>query len=134
MLKKIIINQQGYIALTTVLILLAVITSISLVVAFSSIGEAQSALALFKGEDGLTFTEGCVEDVMLKARSNPSLTSGTFTRLEGTCSFTINSKTGTNPITWDVDVTSSFSQYKRTIKVIFNRGVTGVTLTSWNEI
>lgn len=123
--------QQGYIAILTTIIIMAVVLATATTVTLLSIGEGQSALALFRGEDALQFVEGCSEDVLLKIRSNPSI-AGTFTigRPEGQCTATVES--GSNP--WSVLISTQSTQYKRTIRVIFNRTATGITLTSWQEI
>jgi hypothetical protein len=121
------VKQEGFIAVTV---------GIAVSVTYASIGEAQSGLTLFKGEENLHFVEGCAEDALLKARSSstfgdPAGTPVTITRPEGTCSVTVNSKVGT---TWTMDVTSSTTTYKKTIRIIFNRNTTGISLTSWKEI
>lgn len=130
--------QKGYIALTSVLVIIAVIVAAALTVTYLAIGEGQSGLALFKGEENLAFVEGCVEDGMLKARSdvnfgNPVGTEVIINRPEGACSVTVASKVG---VTWTMNVTTSGASvpYKRTIVVIFDRNPTGITLTSWKEI
>lgn len=122
--------QKGYIALLTTIIIMAVVLTTASTVALLSIGEAQSSFALFKGEDALQFVEGCSEDVLLKIRSNPSI-AGTFTigRPEGQCTATVES--GSNP--WSVLISTQSTQYKRTIRVIFDRNPTGIILTSWLE-
>ncbi len=125
--------MKGFVAITTVLILSIVVLAISTTVTLLSIGEAQSSLSLFKGEDNLNFIEGCVEDVMMKIRAN-SLYSGTaISRPEGTCSITYNPG-GNGPINWDLTVTSQSTSYQRQVKVVFVRNSTGITLTSWKEI
>ena len=131
--------QKGFVAVSVVLILISVIIAISITTTLLSIGEAQSGLALFKGEDNLAFTEGCAEDAMLKARSDPAFgdpigTPVDITRPEGACVVTVNSKIVSSTVTWDVTVKSSTTDYKRTIEVVFNRADTGITLTSWKEI
>jgi hypothetical protein len=133
-MKDKIKNQSGYIALTTVLIILAVVVITAVSVTYSSIGEAQSGLALYKGEENLHFVEGCVEDMLLEVRSNSSFTSGTISRPEGTCVITVVSKVGSGTVTWTVDTTSQSTAYQRTIRTIFTRSPTVITLTSWNEI
>lgn len=131
-------SSGGYIALTSVLVIIAVIVSAALTVTYLAIGEGQSGLALFKGEENLVFVEGCVEDGMLKARSDPNFgnpvgTAVIINRPEGACSVIVSSKVG---VTWTMGVTISGVSvpYKRTIRVIFDRNATGVTLTSWKEI
>lgn len=123
-------TQKGYIALLTTIIIMAVVLTTASTVALLSIGEAQSSFALFKGDDTLQFVEGCAEDALLKIRSNPSI-AGTFTigRPEGQCTVTIES--GSNP--WSVLISTQSTQYKRTVRLIFDRNPTGIILTSWLE-
>ena len=123
--------MRGFVAISTVLILLSVVIVIGITVTYLSIGEARSSLSLFQGEDNLDFAEGCVEDVMLKIRSNSSFSSTSFTRPEGTCSIAYNLSGPTN---WDLTVNSSTTGYQRKIRVIFVRNPTGITLTSWREV
>lgn len=127
--------QRGFVAITTVLILSAVVVAIATTVTLLSIGEAQSSLSLYKGEDNLSFVEGCVEDVMLKIRADSSYNANgaTITRPEGTCLISVNGGLG-GPINWDLTVTSQNTSYQRQIRVIFTRNPTGITLTSWKEI
>lgn len=129
-------SQSGYIALTSMLLISAVIIMSIIGVTYSSIGEAQSGLALLKSEDNLQLVEGCIEDALLKIRSNsafgqPTGTPVTITRPEGTCSITVNSIVG---LVWTVTATSSSTGYKRTLRVIITRNPTGIVLTSWLEI
>lgn len=128
---KSIKNQTGYIALTTVLIILAVVLITVTGITYSSIGEAQSGLALYKGEENLQLVEGCVEDVMLKVRSNPAFNGTTITRPEGTCTIFYFTP---GPATWDFMVYSQTNAYQRVIRVIFFRTNTGITPAAWSEI
>lgn len=124
------LNERGYIALTTVLVVMVVVIATVTTATYLSIGEAQSGLALLKGEDNLSFVEGCVEDVMLKIRSNSLYNAATISRPEGTCTITYNSGGPTN---WDLLVSSQTTNYKRSINVVFVKNPTGITLTSWRE-
>ena len=126
-------SEGGYVAISIMLILTAVVLGIIVTVAQLGIGEGQVSLSLSKGEDTLTFVEGCVEDALLKIRTDSAL-SGTFTigrpPGEGTCLVTVVSKFVN---TWTVDVTTQATAYKRTVRVVFDRLSTGITLTSWKE-
>lgn len=124
--------QKGYIALITVLIVMAVVLTATSTLALLAIGEAQSGFALFQGENTLQFVEGCTEDALLKIRANSSL-SGTFliTRPEGTCSVTIASVVGAR---WVVTITTQDTKYVRSIQIVFDRNPTGISLVSWKEI
>lgn len=121
-------SSGGYVAISVVLILTAVVLGIMITVAQLGVGEGQVSLALSKGEDTLNFTEGCMEDALLKIRSNASYAGGTITRPEGTCSITV-SQAGS---TYTVTATTTATTYKRTIQAVAIRS-TSMSLTSWKE-
>lgn len=121
--------QSGFIALSMILIITAVVIGIATSVTFLSIGEAQSGLTQQKGEDTWNFVDGCAEDALEKIHNNASYAGGTITRPEGTCSITINAG---NP-NWDITVTTTATTYKRTVQIKATRGTT-ITITSWQEI
>lgn len=124
------------VALSIVIVLGGVLVALATTVTYLSIGEAQSGLAHLKGGDNLSFVEGCMEDAMLKIRSDSSYVGGTIGRpgTEGTCSIAIVSKTGSGPVTWTVNATSTATAYKRTIQAVFDKASTGITLISWKEM
>lgn len=124
-------SEQGVVALSIVLLLSVVLLTITITVTYLSIGEAQSSLSVSKGEQALAFTEGCVDDVLLKIRSNSAFNATSFTRPEGTCSVVYT--TG-GPVNWNIAVTSLATSYQRRIQVIFTRNPTGMSLISWKEI
>lgn len=131
--------EKGYIALITVLIVMAVVLTTASTVAFLGIGEGQSGFAIFKGEETLDLIEGCAEDALLKSRVNPSYgepvgTAITINLPQGSCSMTVISKTGSPVVTWTMQVTTVSTLYKRTVEIVFQRSLTEITLTSWKEI
>ncbi len=121
--------KNGFIAITTILIISAVTLGIATTVALTSIGEGQASFSLTKGEDSLQFVEGCAEDALLKIRSSGSYAGGTISRPEGTCDVTVVSGSP-NTLT----VTTQDTKYKRTLEISYTRASTGITLTSWKEI
>lgn len=123
-------RERGYIAIISVLIIGAVVLAIAVTVSLLAIGEGQTSLALTKGEDALQFSEGCMEDAMLKALNNNSYVGGTITRPEGTCTITA-SKSSNN---WTVTATSTATVYRRTIQAHFTRSGRSITITDWQEI
>jgi len=122
-------KQQGYIALIMVLTISAVALATATTVALLSIGEAQSGLALFNGENTLTFVEGCMEDALLKSQAAATYAGGTITRPEGTCTITVSK----NVNVWTITATTTATIYKRTIQAVVTRSST-LTITSWKEI
>jgi hypothetical protein len=125
-------SNTGYIALTSVLIISAVGLAVASTASLLSIGESQSALSLFKGEDMLATVEGCAEDALMKSQEDITYSGGTITRPEGTCQITMTSKVGT---TWNITATTTDILYKRSITIIFDRPTSGnITITSWKEV
>ena len=122
-------QQNGYIALMTVIIISAVVLGIATTISLLAIGEGQSALALSKGEDTLTFVEGCMEDALEKARNSNAYAGGTITRPEGTCNITV-SKAGN---VWTITVTQTATAYQRKIQTVVTRGV-NLIIASWKEL
>jgi len=127
--RKNLSKGEGYIALTMTLILSAVSLVIATTVSLLAIGEAQSSFALYKGEDTLSFVEGCMEDALLKARASDAYAGGTITRPEGTCSITVSKVSST----WTITATTTSTSYKRTIQAVAVKS-TSMTITSWKEI
>lgn len=121
--------KNGFIAITSVLVISAVVLSIVASVIYLSIGQGQSALALSKGEDAMAFVDGCAEDALLKLRASASYAGGNITRPEGTCSVSVSSVGSTYTLT----VATSATLYKRTVQVVAVRG-SNITITSWKEI
>ncbi len=131
-MKKLSYNnsKDGNVAISILLIHITVLLGIMVTWAQLGLGQLQVSLALSKGEDTLHFVEGCTEDYLLKIRSQgASFVAGNITRPEGTCTIIVNSG---NP-NWDITVSTNATTYKRSIRVVFTRNATGITLTSWKE-
>lgn len=122
--------SQGYIATITILIVMAVILAVTATASLVAIGNAQSSLSAYKGENQYVFTDGCAEDALLKSLQDNNYAGGNITRPEGTCAVTV-SKNGTN---WTIDVIGSASDYQRKVELLINRKSSGITLTQWQEI
>lgn len=122
-------QKGGFIAITTVLLISAVVLATAVSAALLGIGQAQSSFAQTKGETTLNFVEGCTEDALLKLRASSFYTGGTITRPEGSCLVTVSGVSSVYTLT----VTTTASDYKRTIQAIVTKGSAGLTLGSWKE-
>ena len=123
--------QKGYVALSMIILLTAVVMGISVTVAYLSIGEAQGGFALSQGESNLSLVEGCVEDLLQKVHDLGTYSGTSITRPEGTCTLTY---TTAGPVNWDVTVTAAGpTGFSRKVEVIFTRGAT-IVMTQWKEI
>lgn len=122
--------NSGFIAITSVLIISAVVLAITINVSLLSIGQGQAGLALSKGEDTISFVDGCAEDALLKFRANSAYAGPTITRPEGTCTVNVSA-----PVlgVYTLTISTSNTLYKRTIEVKATRG-SSLTITSWKEI
>lgn len=120
---------EGYIALSTVLVITAVSLAIAVSVALLSIGDIQTSLSLGLGEERYLLTDGCMEDALLKSATTPGYVGGTITRPEGTCDISIT-KSGN---TWTITSTTQNLDYKRTLQVIATRSAS-LKLFKWQEI
>lgn len=123
-------NNHGFIAITSIMLIAAVVLAISITVSLLAIGEGQASLALYQGETTLSFVEGCVEDGLNKARLSSSYNGGNITRPEGICTISI-SKIGND---WTMTTSTTETKYVRTIQTIFTRATTDITLSSWKEL
>lgn len=123
-------KKRGYIAISTMLIISVIVLTISISITMLSIDSAQSSLAIMKGEDTLSFVEGCAEDGLLKSQASIDYAGGAITRPEGTCQIAL-SKNGT---LWTMTVSTLDTKYIKTVMVTFSRTPTEVTLLSEKEI
>ncbi len=123
-------SEQGYVAISIILILTVVISGVMITVAQLGVGEGQVSLAITKGEGALVFIEGCMEDALLKLRNSASYAGGTISRPEGICTITV-SQAGSN---YTVTTTTTATDYRRTVQAVVNRGGSYLTISSWKEI
>ncbi len=122
-------HTNGYIAISTVLVITAVSLAIATTVSLLSIGDLQTSYALTKGEETYAFVDGCMEDALEQTATKPTYAGGNITRPEGTCSITV-SKTGN---TWTLTATTLASDYKRTLQTVATRSAS-LKLHTWKEI
>jgi len=120
---------QGYIALTSVLVVGVVLLTIGLSVSLIAISEGQLSLSGRKNESALDLTEACVEDALLHL-SDANALNTTIVLPEGTCTLVVDSQVGT---AWMFTVTGTHETLTKKIQVTATRG-SSVSVTSWREI
>lgn len=128
-----IMNKSGFIALTSILIIAAVILAISVSVPLLAIEEGKSALSFKKGRETLKIAEGCIEEAMLRLRDNANYTGGSLTVGDGSCTITV-SGTGVNRT---IDVEASITtpvDYIRNIRVAVKRVGNSINVLTWQEM
>jgi hypothetical protein len=123
-------NRPGFVAISAVILISAVLLVVITTVTMLAIGEGQASLAVDLGNSDQYLIDGCVEDILEKVHENDTTRVASITRPEGTCTYTYN--TG-GPANWDITVKESGTAFGKTVRVVFTRGMTN-TITSWTEI
>lgn len=122
-------GRQGYIAITSILIILAVVLIIGTSVSLLSVNDIQSSLSSEKGEQALSLAEACAEDALLRLNNNNAIPAS-FTIPEGTCTITGITNIGNN---WTFTANAVILNYSKSVQVSAVRTTT-VQVTSWIEI
>lgn len=121
-------TESGYIALSSVLVIGAVVIIISTVAALLSIDEAQLGLSHARREAAQALVESCTEEALLKYNKNGGVPS-TLTQPEGTCSISgVSLGAGTISFT----ITTTLNTYTATRTISATRAGL-VSITSWLE-
>jgi hypothetical protein len=121
-------NRKGFLAMSTVLIVSAIVMAIAVSVSLIGIGEGKTGLIHWQGSNALYLAEGCMEDALLKLRASAIYSGGTITRPEGSCTVTV---TGSG--TYTVTVTATNASATRSIQAIATRSGK-VAISSWKEL
>ena len=121
-------NRKGFLAMSTVLIVSAIVLAIAVSTSLMGIGEGKTGLLHWQGSNALYLAEGCMEDALLKLRANVSYSGGTVTRPEGSCTVTV-AGSGTYTIT----VTATNITSTRQIQAVATRSGK-VAISSWKEL
>lgn len=121
--------NKGYIMLSSILVILAVVVVIGISTSLLSVNDLLSSNSGEKGEAALDFVESCAEDALLYLNENNSLPSS-VTILSQSCNVNINSQVGNN---WDFNVTGIIEGNARSFRIKVIRDST-LTVTSWTEI
>ncbi len=122
-------NNKGYIALTSLIVVTALVILIGISVSALSINDLQSSFAALRNEETIDLVEACVEDALLKLNEEGSVPSS-ITIAGKTCSVALNSQVGSN---WDFTVEGALEGYTKKIRVTASR-ISSVSITSWKEV
>lgn len=121
--------NNGYIAITSVLVVSVIIVTIGVSVSLLSISDLQASVADKKREEVINFTEACIEEALLRLNETNDIPTS-LTLPEGSCVI------GPTPLgggSWNVIVQGSTDTYSKKIEIQATRGST-VDITSWREV
>jgi hypothetical protein len=122
-------KSGGYIAISSVLVILAVTLTIFISVTLLSIDGAQISLSRNLSQKSINIVDGCVADALLYLNNNNSLPA-TITLPEGVCTVTQNSQTGDN---WVFTTSANIEGFSNAIMVDVDRTGT-IIINSWQEV
>ncbi|KKR10535.1 MAG: hypothetical protein UT39_C0018G0008 [Candidatus Woesebacteria bacterium GW2011_GWA1_39_21] len=123
-------KENGYIALSTVLIVLALVLLIGVSTALLSVNDLQSAISGKMANSSTDVVEACVEDVLMKLSKNNNISAGVVSLLDNTCSVTLNSHIGN---VWDFTVSADVEGYYKAVRINVTRDVT-IVVNNWNDV
>lgn len=121
-------SNRGYIALSSILVISAIVLVIGISTSLLSVNDLLSSFSGEKSNESIDFVEACVEDALLRLNENNSLPAN-ISLPQGTCSVTINSQIGNN---WDFTVSGTLNGYQKNINLQAVRD-TAVSITGWLE-
>src|SRR3990167_3828355 len=110
-------EKRGYIAISSMLVIAAVVLVIGISVSLASVNEIQTAFSSKKSEELLSIVDGCAEDVLLYLNENNNLPSS-ITIPQGSCSVVLENNSGTS---WTFIVSSDNGEFKKNIRITANR-------------
>ena len=122
-------GNKGYVAVSTVIVVGAVVLAIGISVIMNGINEVQSAFAETQQEKALALVNACARDGMIRLNKNNTIPAS-IVLPEGSCTVTINSHTGSS---WDITFSGTFNGYTKSVRITATRSST-IVINSWKQI
>jgi len=121
--------SRGFIALITVLIILAVALLVGLSVSFLSISEATMGLKKSQSSQAYFLANLCAEDALMKLKeTNGSYTGETKPNIEGgSCEISVVGN-------WTINVLANFQNQIKKIKIVVSQVNPEMIISSWQEV
>jgi hypothetical protein len=123
-------TKRGYVAISIVLILMAVTLGISMTLSFLSSGNSKTAESMRKGEQALFNSESCLEEGLLRFKRDLSYEGGTVAFPSGECHISLKEESGI--YTFQVYF-SGEENYWRGIEAQAETADGLLKMTHWNE-
>lgn len=103
-------NNKGYVVITTVLILLVVSVTIASTLALLSSGNAQISFSRVKGEQALAWSGSCLEEALLKIKTDALYAGGNVDFPQGTCHINVENLDGVYTIKVSFEGSEEYSR------------------------
>ncbi|HKY73799.1 MAG TPA: hypothetical protein VJ246_00610 [Patescibacteria group bacterium] len=122
-------TQKGYVAISSIVVIAAVVIVVGITVSLVSINEAQVAFSGRKSEEVLNIVEACIEDALYKLSGTNTLPS-TITLPQGTCSVITDAHIGNS---WTFTTIATVSSHAKAVQVQATNSAT-ISIGQWKEI
>lgn len=129
-MNKLANNQKGYIALIAVLIVVVATLAISLSLNLLSIGETQSGLLKQQSAQSFELADSCLEEALLKLKSDDAYTGGSLNIEQGSCTITVVSQGQNRIVTAESDVNNIKKKLEARVRVSGNT----IVFDYWQEL
>lgn len=123
-------KRKGYVALSSLLVISAVVLMVVISASLLSLSEGQMGDSVRKGEEAFFFVEGCLEEALLRARDSSVYEGGVLNLPDGQCTIDIIKDDGN----WTVTASGSKDGYQRSVEAQIRRGCDQIELISWQEV
>lgn len=122
-------KEPGFIALITVLIILAVALIVSLSANLLSINEAQMSLSKNQSSEAYYLANLCAEEALMRLKEDESYSGDETITIEGGSCHIL-------PIegNWTVKVLSNFQSQIKKIKIVIEQINPEMTINSWEQV
>ena len=126
-------NQQGFIALISVLIIGAVVLVISIGLSLRSVGETDMSLGEQESHRALALANLCAEQALMKLESVLNY-AGNESIIIGSESCTIRPVSWSGNLNRTVETQSTVSGYTKKVQAVVSRISPTMQVTSWQEV
>lgn len=125
-------NNDGYVALISVLVVGAVGIAITLSLLLLGLGSVRTSFAVEQSNQAKSLANACTEEALQQIRdATPFTGSGTLTLGQGTCTYTVTSQGGQNRT---VAAVGTVGSVVRKNLVIIDKINPSITVVSWQEV
>lgn len=125
-------NQQGYVALLSVLVLGAVATAVAIALLVVGADSQREALVTQQSIQARGLVDACAEEALQQIHDNAAFTgTNTISLGQGVCSYTV---ANTGPSTRTITANSNVGGVVRKVAVYVTIGSSTISVTSWQEV
>jgi hypothetical protein len=125
-------EENGFIALTSLLVISAVTLAIAMSVTVMGISSANSSLGYQKGQEAEKISESCIEETLIRLRSDGNFSGVSLTFGNGSCTATVSAQGDQRTISVTGTLPGPPIFIKR-LQALATRAGKSITIYSWQE-